>query len=289
MAQPGPKIIYEGPPHYEDGFLVPGKKFHISGRPEQAREGVELARGVSGLLRPAQEYRYDTSAEQPGSTFVSSVRNRRRIESSINVFGDTAEEFHNNWRSWVDNNPSDREGKLWIYPPFGKPRYAFVRPNAEAGQSSMDVDPYLMRKIEGLEWGWESDYAYLFGEEPLTVPFDADGNVSFVPEGDVERMYPKIYLPGPGAYILDNINGFKTPVLTKDEVIRFNFDPQRKTFVKRNEVTGEVTNLWYLLDGKRPEAILRAGETFSKTILPPEGVESNLAYLEYTPLYKGAY
>ena len=102
-------------------------------------------------------------------------------------------------------------------------------------------------------------------------------------------MYPKIYLPGPGAYILDNINGFKTPVLTKDEVIRFNFDPQRKTFVKRNKVTGEVTNLWYLLDCKRPEAILRAGETFSKTVLPPEGVENNLAYLEYTPLYKGAY
>lgn len=289
MSETGLQIIYEGPPRYEDGYLVEGKKFHLSGRPEQAKEGVELARGVSGLLRPAQEYRYDTTAEQPGSTYVSAVRNRRRIDSSINVFGDTAEEFHNNWRSWVDNSPVDVEGKLWFISPFQPPRYAFVRPSEEAGQSALDMDPFLYRKLEGLEWGWESDYAYFFGEEEITVPFDLSGKVQFTPEGDVEKMYPKVYLPGPGEYRIGDVNGFRTPVLTEDEVIRFNFDPQRKTFVKRNMVTGEVTNLWYMLDGKRPEAVIRAGETFEMTIIPPKGIETNLAYLEYLPLYKGAY
>lgn len=277
------QIIYEGPPHYERGVLVEGKKFHLSGRPMQAKEGVELARGLSGILLPMQEYRYDTSADQPGSTFVSTVINRRRIESAINVFGDTKEEFAENWTSWVLNNPTNQEGKLWFISPGKEDRYAFVRPNSEAGSSSLDIDPYLYRKMENLTWGWESDYPYFFGEKQRHY-YSSGGSVSIVNPSDAEEVYPKVYLSGPGSYVVGDI---KTPVLTKDEMIRINFDPIRKTYVKRNTVTGEVTNLWYTLNGKRPELTLRSGESLTHKITMPGNTGAE-AYLEFTPLYQGA-
>lgn len=281
MAQTGQKVVYEGPPHYENGSLVDGKKFHLSGRPLQAQEGVELARGIAGILLPSREYRYDTSAEQPGSTFVSSITGRRRIDSSINVFGDTIAEFQDNWNDWVNNHPDEVEGKLWFYPEGKKPRYAYVRKNAEAGQSTLDIDPYLFRKIEGLEWGWESDYSYFFGDM-VKVTFNSSNQVSFVPEGDVARMYPKLYLPGPGQY---TVMGITTPTLASNEVVRLNFDPLRKTYVRRNTATGKVDNLWYTLEGKRPELVLEAGKRFTLTIAGSAGK----AYIEYTPLYKGVF
>lgn len=276
-------IIYEGPPK-ADGS--PGDRFFLSGdRKQQAAEGVELARGVSGLLRAPRDYRYDTSANQPGSTFVDAVANRRIFNTSINVFGDTPAEWRAAWRKWAKNNKPRMEGKLWFKTSDAPARYAFVRPLPEAGQSSIDIDPNILSKLEGLEWGWESDYAYLFGETQK-VEYDANGTANFYNPSDVDEVYPKIYLPGPGSY---TVSGVKTPNLTEDEVARINFDPERKTYVKRNMVTGEVVNLWYTLIGKRPEWALRPEANNSHSITPPTPGTKSGAYIEFTPLYEGAF
>lgn len=277
-------IVYEGPPTVVGGSSVPGDRFCLAGdRLKQAQEGVELARGLSGILRQNVEYRYDTSANQPGSTFIDYVGNRRIFQGSINVFGDSPGEFRSVWRRWIKSHPYDREGKLWFYTSDAPDRYAFVRPSAEAGMSSLDIDPNIFSKFTDLEWGWESDYPYLFGNIQR-VDFDEQGVAEFMNESDVRDVYPKIYLPGPGRYIM---NGITTPTLSADEVIRFNFDPMRETYVKRNVKTGAVTNLWYTLVGKRPKMVLTPGSNRVQITPPAIGVKSG-AYVEYTPLFQGA-
>lgn len=282
-------IIYEGPPRVENGMTVEGDQFFLAGdRAQQARQGVELARGMSGILRPTLEYRYDTSANQPGSTFVDYVGSRREISCAINVFGDTPQRWRENWRRWVLNNPPDREGKLWFKTSDGVDRYAFVRPNENAGLSSIDIDPNILRKLEGLEWGWKSDYPYFFGE---SLRFDFAGGptatVTVNNPSDVAVVYPRLYLPGPGSYGVGEGGGsweITTPNLTADEVVRINFDPMRQTYVKRNMKTGKVTNLWYMLRGKRPELELAPGQSTHRLRVPANGKP----WIEFTPMFQGA-
>lgn len=276
-------ITLEGPPRLVNGSEVPGDKFFLAGdRAKQAKEGVELARGVSGILRPVKDYRYDTSANQPGSTFVSAIGSRRTIQTAINVFGDTPKEFRANWRRWILNNPTETEAKLWFETSDAPKRYAYVRPDASAGMSSLDIDPNIYGKIEGLEWGWESDYPYLFGETEV-VPYNSNGVASGYNPSDVASVYPKIYLHGPGSF---KVGGITTPTLTADETVRINFDPMRRTYVKRNNTTGQVVNLWYTLAGKRPELKLPMYSNFSHKITLPSTTAK--AELEFTPLFRGA-
>lgn len=274
-------IIYEGPPRKEGGRIVDGDRFFLAGdRAQQAREGVELARGIGGILRPTLEYRYDTSANQPGSTFVDFVGSKREIPSAINVYGDTPRQFRENWRRWLLNNPVDREGKLWFMTSDSVDRYAFVRPSETAGISSMDIDPNILSKIEGLEWGWQSDYAYLFGE--IIREDYVDGKVTVDNPSDVSEVHPKIYIPGPGKFF---VAGIETPYLEAYETVRINFDPMRQTYVKRNMRTGEVKNLWYTLRGQRPELALSPGQNTHEIEVPPGG---GTPYIEFTPMFQGA-
>lgn len=274
-------IIYEGPPRRVGGRIVDGDRFFLAGdRAQQAKQGVELARGLGGILRPLLEYRYDTSANQPGSTFVDFLGSKREIPSAINVFGDTPRQFRENWRRWLLNNPADREGKLWFKTSDGVDRYAFVRPSENAGLSSVDIDPNITRKLEGLEWGWKSDYPYFFGE--IIRKEYASGEVEVDNPSDVEEVHPKIYLPGPGQYKVGDVT---TPYLSAKEVVRLNFDPQRQTYVKRNMDTGEVQNLWYTLRGKRPELTLSPGRNnHAIQVLSGNGKP----YIEFTPMFQGA-
>lgn len=276
-------ITLEGPPSVtEDGDLLQGDIFHLSGQ-GQGKEGVELARGFSGLLRPALEYRYDTSAEQQGSTFVGVVATRRRLEAAVNVFGDTPKEFRANWRRWMRNNRPQVESKLWFESSDSAKRYAFVRVSAEAATEALDTDPSLLRLVRDMPWTWESDYAYFFGEKER-VEYDSSGTAVFRNDSDVDEVYPKIFLPGPGSYTVGDIT---TPTLTADEVVRINFNPEHSTYVKRNIKTGVVTNLWYLLNGKRPRWQLQPDSinTHKITFTNAESVP----YLEYTPLYEGVF
>lgn len=276
------EITYEGPPQLVNGEWVNGDTFFLAGdRNRQAREGVELARGISGILRPAMEYRYDTSADQPGSTFVDYVTGRRTIQCSVNVFGDTPSDLRRNWRRWLKNNPPHVEGKLWFRTSDAPKRYAFVRPGPNAGSSTLDYDPMLLAKMENIEWGWESDFSCLFGEI-VRKNYSSTGTVEVVNPSDIDGVYPKVYLVGPGRF---QVNGITTPTITADETIRLNFDPMRQTYVKRNMKTGAVTNLWYTLAGKRPEMSVPQG-AFTHSIKALSG-SPTASYIEFTPLYQG--
>lgn len=282
MAEEQLNIWYESPPRMVGGEEVAGQSFHLSGS-SQGAEGVELARGLSGLFRVPRDYRYDTTANQPGSTFVDSVANRRRFEGAINILGENPTEFHKAARGWLEAHPDHIEGKLWVSGPSVSARYAYVRSTTDAGISSMDIDPNLTGSLTDFTWGWESDFPYFFGPEE-TVNYSTSGSISVVNPSTAGWVYPRVYLEGPGVYAF---NGVTTPNLTADETIRINFDPERPTYVKRNNKTGHITNLWYTLVGKRPRLQFRPGEKIEHKITKPS--ESSKAYMKFIPLYEGAF
>lgn len=274
--------IYQGPPREYGDKLINGDRFFLGGhRQFQAREGVELARGMSGLLRELSDYRYDTSSEQPGSTFVGSIPNKREINASINVFGDTPAEFRANLRRWQDNHPEDSEGRLWFLTSDGEPRYLPVRPSPSAGLSSIETDPTIMRKLEGMEWGWTSDEPYFLGY--ISRQDFVDGSVTFYNPSTAKVVYPKVYLPGPGKYTVGEIT---TPVLTANEMVRIDYNPLHETYVKLNLTTGAVQNLWYTLEGKRPKLGLKP-QTKNTISLTYTGTGTSMApYVEFTPKFR---
>lgn len=275
-------IVYQGPPRWDGEKMVNGDRFFLGGhRKYQAKEGVEFARGIGGLLRELSDYRYDTSAEQPGSTFVGSVANRREINASINVFGDSPADFRRNLRRWQDNNPQDSKGRLWFLTSDGEPRYLPVLPSVNAGLASVDMDPTILRKLEGMEWGWVSDDPYFSGY--ITRKEFVNNSVTFYNPSTVKAVFHKIYLPGPGKYTVGDIT---TPTLTADEIARIDYDPQDQTFIKRNMSTGKVTNLWYTLEGKRPKEWLRP-QTKNTISIQYTGTGRTMnPYVEFTPKFR---
>lgn len=278
------RITYEGPPRMEGGKEVSGDKFCLSGeRSLQCAEGVELARGMSGIFRAPRDYRYDTTANQPGSTFVDSVANRRKFDSAINILGDSPSEFRQVFRKWLKNHPVNQEGKLWFETSDAPRRYSFVRASTEAGMSSVDVDPNIMSKLDDFAWGWESDYPFLFGETQK-INYSSTGVATFTNPSDAGPVYPVIFLPGPGIY---KVGGITTPSLASNETIRINFDPERESYVKRNNTTGVLTNLWYTLNGKRPKFEIAPFERVTHRITVPSS--SHGAYMQFVPLYEGAF
>ena len=274
--------IYQGPPRDTGEGLVNGDRFFLGGhRLYQAREGVEFARGISGLLRELSDYRYDTSSEQPGSTFVGSVANKREINSSINIFGDNPADFRFKLRRWQDNNPEDSSGRLWFLTSDGEPRYLPVRPNSSAGLSSVDMDPTIYSKLEGVEWGWICDDPYFSGY--ISRNEFNDNSVTFYNPSTAKAVYPRVYLPGPGKYTIGEIT---TPVLTADEIVRVDYNPLHETYIKRNMVTGEVKNLWYTLEGKRPKFHLKP-QTKNTVEISYTGIGADMApYVEFTPKFR---
>ena len=245
--------VYQGPPRETGEGKVNGDRFFLAGhRVYQAREGVEFARGISGLLRELSDYRYDTSSEQPGSTFVGSVANKREINSSINVFGKDPADFRANIRRWLYNNPEDSSGRLWFLTSDGEPRYLPVRPSVGAGLSGIDMDPTIYNKLEAMEWGWICDDPYFSGY--VSRREFNNKTLTFYNPSTAKVVFPKIYLPGPGRYTVGEIT---TPTLTANEIVRIDYNPLHETYIKLNVVTGEVKNLWYTLEGQRPKYHLK--------------------------------
>lgn len=274
--------VYQGPPRSDGTKMVNGDRFFLGGhRQFQAREGVELARGMGGLLREISEYRYDTASEQPGSTFVGSASNKREINSSINVFGKNPADFRRNLRRWQDNHPQDSLGRLWFLTSDGEPRYLAVRPSTTAGLSNIDIDPTIMSKLEGVEWGWVSDDPYFNGY--ISRKEFVGNSVTFYNPSTANYIFPKVYLPGPGKYTVGEI---VTPVLTADEIVRIDYNPVKETYVKRNMKTGVVQNLWYTLEGKRPKLHLEPQTKNTLAISYTGAGSAMVPYVEFTPKFR---
>lgn len=253
-------IVYQGPPRWDGSKWVDGDRFFLSGhRGMQGKEGVELAPGVSGLLAPTTEYRHDSSANIPGAKYQDNIDGRRLIESSVHILGKTPAEVRKNKDKWFRNHPDDEPGKLWFFSSHSLPRYLYARKSAEAGITTLDADPSIRRLYEEVEWGWDSDSPYLMGYRE-TKNLNRDGRVfskTFYNPSTVDEVFPTLFLPG-GTNVRWRIprgferGDFVTPSVGSNEEIRMDYDPGKATFLKRNLETGEVTNLWPTMTGRRP-------------------------------------
>lgn len=295
-------IIYQGPPRNDGLGWVNGDRFYLSGlRPYQAREGVELAKTLTGIGRETNEYRYDTAADMHTARYAGEIPNRRQIGAAVNIFGKDTREFVENWQRWNRNHFQKDPGKLWFITPGSEPRYLLARASAEAGTGAMDVDPTMISRLDKFDWGWVSDSPYYFGmqsdtELGVVTPGRRYSSKIYNPS-TASVAYPVIYVSGAGSWTVkfrpraneaESEVTINVPTLTADEEARIDFSPANPTFLKRNVKTGKVTNLWPFLTGKRPKAWLYPETVFSvwtEKSASPTGPPSRLPRVEFTPLF----
>lgn len=305
MSNPGrgrTNIIYEGPPRHDGYKWIDGDKFHLSGdRRLQAKEGVELARTLTGIGREASEERYDSAADIHTARYVGKIPLRRQIGAALNILGDTPAEFVANFQRWERNHFQKEPGKLWFRTPGSEDRYLLARASSEAGLGGIDVDPTLTSSLKNYEWGWNSDSPYFMGRLSSTE-LKRDGQTT-VYKADVynpstaEVVYPQVYVRGAGAWRVrlrthagdpSTEASLLTPLLSAEEEARIDFSPANPTFLKRNVNTGKVTNLWPFMVGKRPKAHLSPETTFrvvAERDAASQGAPAALPRVEFTPLF----
>lgn len=294
-------IVYQGPPRWDGSQWVNGDRFFLSGhKAHQGKEGVEFAPGVSGLERPASEYRYDRAATVPGARFMGSIADRRTISASVNILGDTPKEVRDNKRKWMRNNPEGEPGKLWVLTSDGYPRYLYAVRTSEAGITTLEKDPSIRNLYEAMEWGWESNSPYFRGyreakELKRITPTSSTYRRTFYNPSTAIEVFPSLYLPGSTSGSRWEVSrGFEqgtfvTPPIYQQEEARIDFSPENPTFVKRNLSTGETTNLWYSLDGARPRFSLEPETKNTYEVKLNSGVPSNFTTkprLTFVPLFE---
>ena len=282
-------IVYQGPPRWDGSKWYDGDRFFLSGHGlYQCDQGVELARGITGLERPGSDYRYSTSANVPGSTFIDRVYARRDLGCSINILGDSPEELRRNKRRWMNNHPEQGEGRLWFFSADGDPRYLPVQPLAEAGTSTLDVDPAIRSLYEGFEWGWTSDSAFFLGykhKQELTKKSTNKYSKTFYNPSTAAEVYPVLYLYGAGTWTLAvGESKIKTPKLDNGDVVRIDFNPRNSTYLLRKP-DGSLKNLWPTLVGKRPDFFLEPQTKNTFEVSYSGSSPDKNPVLEYTPAF----
>lgn len=286
-------FVYQGPPRNNGEGWFNGDRFFLSGHHlYQAKEGVELATGITGLGRETNEERYDTPADIPEANFVASVPTRRTLGCSVNILGSTPRETRENYQRWIDNHPDGEPGKLWILSSGAEPRYLYARKSADAGVGTIEKEIGLLKRIEGMEWGWTSNSPYFYGmraSHPLKrVGTTNKYQATFWNPSTVKRVYPVVYVPGPGVWELD-LGGkrgkFRTPTLAANEEAMIDFAPKNNSFLKRNKDTGVVTSLWPSMVGDRPNDWLspQTKNTYEATKISGTGTAT--PRIEFTPLF----
>lgn len=282
-------IVFQGGPRWDGDKWIDGDKFTLSGR-KKADLGVELAPGVAGLERASVEYRFDTSANVPGSVFVSDVAGGRKISASVNILGDSPAELRHNARRWDRNHRTTSPGRLWMFTSDGEPRYLPVIPSENAGQGTHEKDPNLNSGSIEWEWGWNSDEADFLGYKRHTemTQFGSTYAVTFWNPSTAARVYPTLYLPGPGRWKVSlgfEKGDFITPMIEAGEVARINLNPRKPTFVKRR-ADGKIVNLWPTMQGRRPIMFLEPETRNTIAVdLVGGGVPDSPPVLSYTPKF----
>lgn len=286
-------IVYQGPPRFDGEKWENGDRFFLSGhRLYQAQEGVELASSITGLPRESNEERYDTPADIPEANFVGNVPSRRTLGCAVNIYGKTARETRDNYNRWIKNHPAKEPGKLWFFSSGAEPRYLKARASADAGVGTIDKEIGLLRRIEKLNWGWTSNSPYYYGMEAShdlkKVGSTNTYSATFYNPSTVERVYPRVYLPGPGVWELD-LGGkrgkFRTPTLATGDQAMIDFSPKNNSFLKKS-AAGVVTNLWPSMVGDRPNDWLSplTKNTYSITRISG-ATPTTLPRIEFTPLF----
>ena len=282
-------IVYQGPPRWDGEKWIDGDRFFLSGgKGLQLDLGVELAPGVSGLEAEVVEYRFDTSANVPGSVYVSEVAGRRTIQAPINILGKTARELRDNKRRWFRNHRNGEKGRLWAFTSEGEPRYLPVIRGEGAGLSTLDKDPGLRVLYEGFDWGWDSDSPYFMGYE-ASHNLIANGNVyekTFYNPSTAPRVYPVLTLPGGCRWRIPLGGGetFVTMEIPTGEEARLDLQPRKPTFLKKN-AEGKVENIWHSLLGNRPKLYLEPETRNHFSIEAVDGTPDKAPNLTFTPLF----
>lgn len=299
MARPewdGTKIIYEGPPRWDGFEYVDGDSFCLSGPPgEQADLGVELAPEITGLGRESVEEIFDIASDVPGGRWIGEIGTRRTVSVALNFFGDNPAHLRSVIDRWERNHPSRVPGKpqmgfgkLWFKSKGIPDRYLFCRKSASAGTGTISVDIARISRLDKYDWGWTSDSPFFIGERKVH-PLVNSG-VVFKNISTADRTYPVIYVEGPSpggnVSITNGLPGaakmLKVPALTADEELRIDFSPANPSYLKRNKVTGVVSNVWSQLYGVRPRFEMAPGvrHTVASSVGPDAKVRA-----EYTPLF----
>lgn len=292
-------IVYQGPPRWDGTKWINGDRFFLSGHHAfQGKDGVELSPGLTGLERGTSEYRYDTAANIPGANLVSSIDGRREISGAINILGSTPAEVRKNKRKWFDNHPGREPGRLWFFTSDSMPRYLYAVKTESAGLTTLENDPANRKLYDKFDWGWVSDDAFFRGyRETKRLKAGSQGRYSrtFYNTSTASEVFPTLFLPGGGGSGVSwrvprgyEQEDFVTPRVLSHEEIRIDFDPTNPTFVKRDLITGDVTNLWPSMVGNRPKFSLepKTMNTFTAHVHSGAPDTSNSEpRLVFTPLY----
>lgn len=290
IEQDLPVLVYEGPPRWDGSKWVDGDRFTLSGgKGVQLDLGVELAPGVAGLESPPKEYRYNTSADVPGSSFVSAVAGGREISASINILADTPRELRDNKRRWFRNHPESEMGRLWAMTKEGEPRFIPVLKSETAGTNSLEKDPNIRKLYEGFEWGWVSDQAYWQGYKVTAefVPNGTQWTADFYNPSTAPRVYFTLFLPGgcKWKFNLGDGSTFTTITIETGHIARLDYNPKNRTFLKKAP-DGSIENMWYSLFGHRPDMFMEPETSNSLTIEAIDGTPDSPPKIEFTPLFE---
>lgn len=283
-------VVYQGPPRWDGTKWVNGDRFRLSGFPrgERLQDGVELARGLSGLDRSTDEYRIDTGANTPGGDLVAVSTGRREVSGQINILGSSPAELRKHYRKWWRNHPEKEKGRLWFYTREGEPRYLSVVKTEGAGLFTNEQDPALLNRVTSMPWGWVSDYPYFYGfrtSHDLRHTGDGHFNAVFYNPSTVPEIYPDLYLPGGGKFQLSLGYGqpyFQTRPIPRGSTAKISFDPRKRTYVEK-DARGNYTNLWPLMLGRRPKISLEPETRNKFTVTLMEWTNGNDQRLDGDP------
>ena len=259
-------IVYRGPE---------GGRFWLSGMRGQGKQGVELAKGLVGLDRPPTELVWLQEAHQNGADLVGSNTDVRTIKGAVNILGKSPRETRAAYDDWQRNNFHDRYGRLFFLNSYSGVRFLDVL-LAESPNESIDQDPALLRRLAGYPWSWVCPNPYYKGysetfKSKIAASGDTEVTVKVRNFGSAPRVYPRIYLPGPGLWSIprgtralnwrgeenlgplvdDDMIQVGTKPLKTGEGIWLNPDPRVET-ITHETLDGKKKNLWAQMSGQRP-------------------------------------
>ncbi|WGH20825.1 minor tail protein [Gordonia phage Commandaria] len=295
-------IIFRGPE---------GGRFWLSGMAGRGKQGVELSNGLVGLDRPPTELVWLQEARQNGADLVGSNVDVRTIKGAVNILGKTPREVRAAYDDWQRNNFFERYSRLFFINSYSGVRFLDVL-LGESPNGSLDKDPALLKRIIDYPWTWVSPNPYYKGYTETFKAKTVGGgeSVAYVKVrnlGNAPRVYPRIYLPGPGVWHIprgtrrpnwrgeENLgplveeDTIPLPALKTGEGIWLNPDPRVETItrVDTNDPENPLRqkNLWAQMSGQRPKLWLNPRSEEKWKFRVTGGVGGQEVKMVVQPLY----
>lgn len=291
-------IIFRGP----EG----PKPFWLAGMRGQGKQGVELANGLVGLDRPPTELVWLQEAHQNGADLIGSNTDVRTISGAVNILGKTPRDTRRAYDDWQRNNFFDRYSRLFFINSYSGVRFTDVL-LGESPNGSLEKDPALLRRIVDYPWKWVAPNPYYKGYSEtfagkVRVNGESEVRVKVRNLGNAPRTYPRIFLPGPGTWMiprgtrLANRRGepnlgplvdddmISLPTIALGEGIWLNPDPRIETITHVTK-NGKEVNLWAQMSGQRPRLWLNPRSQEDWVFRVKNGMENTQVKMVVQPLY----